>query len=59
MTAKVWDVIVVGGGIIGLNAAYHSAKAGRSTLLLEQVKFHVLARRVDCSKFLILMVDWS
>ncbi len=35
--AEPWDVIVVGGGIIGSAAAYHCAKEGLKTLLLEQV----------------------
>ncbi|KAI0569846.1 Amine oxidase [Pyrenophora tritici-repentis] len=36
MLSQVHDVIVVGGGAIGLAAAYEVAKAGKSTLVLEQ-----------------------
>jgi len=36
MASQVYDVIVVGGGAIGLGAAYEVAKAGKSTLVLEQ-----------------------
>ncbi|OAA36229.1 amine oxidase (flavin-containing) [Cordyceps fumosorosea ARSEF 2679] len=36
MPSHVYDAIVVGGGAIGLAAAYEVAKAGKSTLLLEQ-----------------------
>lgn len=32
-----WDTIVVGAGIEGSAAAYHLARRGRKTLLLEQV----------------------
>src|SRR5262245_38955669 len=31
-----FDIIVVGGGTIGLSAAYYGAARGRTTLLLEQ-----------------------
>jgi sarcosine oxidase/L-pipecolate oxidase len=34
-----FDVIVVGGGPIGLSAAYHCAKAGQSVLVLERFNF--------------------
>src|ERR1700742_67448 len=34
-----YDVIVVGGGPIGLSAAYHCARAGKSVLLLERFNF--------------------
>jgi sarcosine oxidase/L-pipecolate oxidase len=34
-----YDVIVVGGGPIGLAAAYHAARAGHSVLLLERFNF--------------------
>jgi monomeric sarcosine oxidase len=34
-----YDVIVVGGGVLGLSAAYHCAKAGKKVLLLEQYEF--------------------
>lgn len=36
MPSHVYDVIVVGGGAIGLGAAYEVAKAGKSILVLEQ-----------------------
>jgi sarcosine oxidase subunit beta len=36
MTRRRWDVVVVGGGLIGSAAAYHLAKAGLRTLLIEQ-----------------------
>lgn len=36
MSSQCYDVIVVGGGAIGLGAAYEVAKAGKSTLVLEQ-----------------------
>ncbi|XP_071501889.1 peroxisomal sarcosine oxidase-like [Diadema antillarum] len=31
-----YDVVVVGGGIMGLSSAYHSVRIGKKTLLLEQ-----------------------
>jgi sarcosine oxidase / L-pipecolate oxidase len=34
-----WDVVVVGGGIIGSCTAYALAASGKSTLLLEQFSF--------------------
>ena len=34
-----YDVVVVGGGPVGLAAAYHSAKRGKSVLLLERFNF--------------------
>ena len=37
--ARHFDVIVVGGGPIGLAAAYHCARAGRSVLVLERFNF--------------------
>jgi sarcosine oxidase/L-pipecolate oxidase len=39
MAAKVYDVVVVGGGAIGLAAAYEAAKTGASVLVLEQNNF--------------------
>lgn len=33
---KTWDVIVVGGGLVGSSCAYNLAKSGLKTLLLEQ-----------------------
>lgn len=34
-----YDVIVVGGGVLGLAAAYHCAEAGKKVLVLEQYEF--------------------
>jgi thioredoxin reductase len=34
-----YDVIVIGGGPMGLASAYHCAKAGKSVLLSEQFNF--------------------
>lgn len=36
MNTKSWDVIVVGGGLVGSSCAYQLAKSGLKTLLLEQ-----------------------
>jgi sarcosine oxidase subunit beta len=36
MADQSWDVVVVGGGLIGSAAAYHLAKDGHRTLLIEQ-----------------------
>jgi len=35
MPSRVWDVIIVGGGMAGLSTAYHLAQQGASTLLLQ------------------------
>ena len=35
--ATAYDVVVVGGGVEGSATAYHLAKDGQRTLLLEQV----------------------
>jgi glycerol-3-phosphate dehydrogenase len=37
--AKIWDIIVVGGGATGLGTALDAASRGYQTLLLEQVDF--------------------
>jgi sarcosine oxidase / L-pipecolate oxidase len=34
-----YDVIVVGGGVLGLSAAYNCAKAGKKVLVLEEYEF--------------------
>ncbi|KAK3294312.1 uncharacterized protein B0H64DRAFT_400365 [Chaetomium fimeti] len=39
MTSKVYDVVVVGGGPIGLSAAYEVAKTNASVIVLEQNSF--------------------
>jgi len=36
LSDHVYDVIVIGGGAVGLGAAYECAKADRSTLVLEK-----------------------
>lgn len=36
---KVWDVIVLGGGVSGCMAAFAAAKQGAATLLIEQYGF--------------------
>ena len=36
MTGRHWDVVVVGGGLIGSAAAYHLSRSGVRTLLIEQ-----------------------
>ncbi|EXC32739.1 putative sarcosine oxidase [Morus notabilis] len=38
-TTTTFDVIVVGAGVMGSSAAYHTAKRGEKTLLLEQYDF--------------------
>jgi sarcosine oxidase / L-pipecolate oxidase len=38
-TSLDYDVVIVGGGPIGLSAAYHCAKAGQSVLVLERFCF--------------------
>lgn len=39
MESQLFDVIVVGGGPVGLAAAYEVAKAGKKVLVLEQNNF--------------------
>jgi glycine/D-amino acid oxidase-like deaminating enzyme len=34
-----WDVIIVGGGMVGLASSYHLAKKGAKTLLLQAGDF--------------------
>lgn len=36
MNTKSWDVIVVGGGLVGSSCAYQLAKSGLKTLLLDK-----------------------
>jgi sarcosine oxidase/L-pipecolate oxidase len=38
-TVKTYDIVVVGGGAIGLAAAYECAKAGKSVVVLEKNHF--------------------
>ena len=40
MSEVYYDTVILGGGPIGLCAAYYSASAGKKTLLLERNKFH-------------------
>jgi sarcosine oxidase/L-pipecolate oxidase len=37
--SKVFDVVVVGGGPVGLAAGYEVAKAGKDVIILEQNNF--------------------
>lgn len=39
--SDIYDVIVVGAGVEGSSTAYHLAKSGKRTLLLEQVGKHL------------------
>lgn len=39
-SSRVYDVIVVGGGAVGLGATYEVAKAGKSVMVLEQNCFY-------------------
>jgi len=39
MTTEVFDVVVVGGGPVGLSAAYEVAKMGAKVIVLEQNNF--------------------
>ncbi len=39
MNSQQYDIIVIGGGAIGLSAAYHCAQAQKRVLLLEQFEF--------------------
>ena len=48
---QVYDVIVVGAGIIGSATAYHLAKMGKRTILLEQVWLHFFI--LSCVTFFI------
>lgn len=40
MAASLYDVIVIGGGPVGLAATYEVAKAGKKVLVLEQNNFY-------------------
>ena len=44
MAAPMYDVIVVGAGVVGSFTAYHLAKQGKRTLLLEQVGMTTMCR---------------
>ena len=48
-----YDVIIVGGGIIGMSAAYQLSKWNKNILLLEQVSMHVIRSCVDLDPSLI------
>jgi glycine/D-amino acid oxidase-like deaminating enzyme len=52
-----FDIVVVGGGTIGLSAAYYGAARGRTTLLLEQYKglAHPCASSDGYSRFFRIM----
>jgi glycine/D-amino acid oxidase-like deaminating enzyme len=39
MTDKIYDAIVVGGGVMGVSTAYNLQKSGKSCLLIEQ--YHI------------------
>ena len=39
MPSEVFDVVVIGGGPVGLAAAYEVAKAGKSVIVLEKNNF--------------------
>lgn len=39
MVAELFDVVVIGGGPVGLASAYETAKAGAKVLVLEQNNF--------------------
>jgi sarcosine oxidase / L-pipecolate oxidase len=39
MSNKIYDVVVIGGGPVGLAAAYEVAKAGATVIILEQNNF--------------------
>lgn len=40
MATRVFEVIVIGGGAVGLAAAYEVAKGGASVMILEQNNFY-------------------
>ena len=46
MTSSHYDVIVVGGGIIGLSAAYQLSRWNKKVLLVEQVDTILLPQDV-------------
>lgn len=51
-----YDLIVIGGGIIGLSSAYYAASAGKKTLLLEQgVPLHDLGGSSPGTRFFRVM----
>ncbi|HRK61098.1 MAG TPA: FAD-dependent oxidoreductase [Candidatus Omnitrophota bacterium] len=56
MTDTDFDVIIIGGGVIGLSAAYYSAFSGKRTLLLEKNDFfHDLGSSGGNSRFFRVM----
>lgn len=45
--SEAYDAVVIGAGVEGSSTAYHLAKAGRSTLMLEQVRDHLQITFID------------
>ena len=46
----IWDVVVVGAGIVGSCTAYTLAKKGLKVLLLEQVGMMIIKLQTICVK---------
>ncbi|WP_343208863.1 FAD-dependent oxidoreductase [Anaerolentibacter hominis] len=53
LLADVTDVVVIGGGVLGLEAAWELKKAGRNVTVLEQEP-HIMNRQLDETSSLIL-----